>query len=576
MRLARPKTLAAAAVALLAITLAVAQVAGEKRGVLRNDSAAQPGYVLFAPMRSFSTYLVDRDGKLVQEWKDKATPGHAVKLLDNGDLVRASRDERNHGFEGGGVGGVIRRFNWDGEQQWEFTYSDEKHCQHHDFAVLPSGNVLLIAWERISRDDAIAAGRKAEQLTDEGVWADHIVEVKPEGERGGTIVWEWHAWDHLIQDADAARPKYGKPGEAPGRIDVNFSGGPAFRPGERNRLRQLGYVGGDDDEDDDRKPQRPNRPASRPAAEPDQRASDHQDARPDGPPNGPPNGSPNGPPNGPGGMRGGPPGMQADWMHTNSIAYNAELDQILLSIHNFHEVWIIDHSTTSAEARTSKGGKAGHGGDILYRWGNPIAWRAGTMADQKLFGQHDAQWIVKGLPGAGDILIFNNGAGRRDGQYSSIEQITPPLRDGKYELIEGKAFAPAKATWQYVADPRDEFNAGHISGAQRLASGNTLICNGESGRIFEVTTDAKVVWDYLSTLGGDAPMGPPPGGRGPGGRFGGPGGGPGGPPMGPPPGGGPGRRGPGGPGGPRGDEKHSMFRATFFAADHPAVKRLKS
>ena len=96
-------------------------------------------------------------------------------------------------------------------------------------------------------------------------------------------------------------------------------------------------------------------------------------------------------------------------MHTNSVAYNPELDQIMLSIHEFSEVWIIDHGTTTAEAASHSGGRRGKGGDLLYRWGNPRAYRTGSNVDQRLFAQHCAHWIPAGLPGAGHMLVFNNG-----------------------------------------------------------------------------------------------------------------------------------------------------------------------
>ncbi len=70
-------------------------------------------------------------------------------------------------------------------------------------------------------------------------------------------------------------------------------------------------------------------------------------------------------------------GNDDDWLHTNAVDYNPGLDQIMLSVRQFSELWIIDHSTTTAEAASHSGGTSGMGGDILYRWGNPQAYRAG-------------------------------------------------------------------------------------------------------------------------------------------------------------------------------------------------------
>jgi hypothetical protein len=81
----------------------------------------------------------------------------------------------------------------------------------------------------------------------------------------------------------------------------------------------------------------------------------------------------------------------------NSVSYNAKLDQILISVRSFNEFWIIDHSVTTKEAAGHTGGRSGKGGDLLYRWGNPSAYRAGKTSDQKLFAQHDAHWIPEGL-----------------------------------------------------------------------------------------------------------------------------------------------------------------------------------
>jgi hypothetical protein len=174
-----------------------------------------------------------------------------------------------------------------------------------------------------------------------------------------------------------------------------------------------------------------------------------------------------------------------NWQHSNAIDYNAELDQIMLSVRNFSEIWIIDHNTTTEEA-------AGQAGDLLYRWGNPQAYDAGTEADQQLFLQHDAEWILSGYPGEGNILVFNNGD-NRSRPYSSIDEIVTPLNaDGSYTLTA----APAAPAWTYIAEDPADFFSIHISSAQRLSNGNTLICRGVEGIFFEVTPDGDIVWSY--------------------------------------------------------------------------------
>ncbi len=184
-------------------------------------------------------------------------------------------------------------------------------------------------------------------------------------------------------------------------------------------------------------------------------------------------------------------------MHVNSVAYNAKLDQIMISVHEFNEVWVIDHTTTTAEAKSHQGGRSGKGGDLLYRWGNPRVYRSGSNVDQRLFAQHCAHWIDDGLPGAGNMLVFNNGNQRPDGAYSSVDEIELPLNNqGLYDKDEYLAFAPERAKWSYTAPDKSSFFSMLISGAQRLANGNTLICSGNQGILFEVTPDNEIVWQF--------------------------------------------------------------------------------
>ena len=199
-------------------------------------------------------------------------------------------------------------------------------------------------------------------------------------------------------------------------------------------------------------------------------------------------------------------------MHVNAVAYNAELDQIALSSPSFHEIWIIDHSTTKEEAKGHTGGRWGKGGDILYRWGNPRAYRNGTSLDQRLFGQHNIQWIAKGLSGEGHLLVFNNGGGRKPVEYSSVDEFVPPTdKDGNYIRPKRGPFGPAKPLWSYTAPNKKDFYSWFISGAQRLPNGNTLINSGAVGIVFEVTPEKETVWKFVQPFQARYVPGPPAG-----------------------------------------------------------------
>jgi hypothetical protein len=456
-------------------------------GLLVNKPGAEPGYTLIAPLNSKKTYLVDMQGRVVRAWESKYTAGQEAYFLENGHLLRAATlDDRERIFSGAGQGGRVQEFDWDGGLVWDFKFHDDKRVAHHDICRLPNGNVLLIVWEIKTGAETIAAGRRPETVR--GPWlADSIVEVKPAGLTNGELVWEWHAWDHLIQDSDPSKANFGDVGKHPELIDVNFGDSEMGFPGGRppgtprkdivkkevteedeakkkrdmDRLRSLGYIGS---------------PTAR-----------------------------------------GDRGMLPDWTHVNAVAYNAEFDQIMISVRSFGEFWTIDHSTTTAEAAGHKGGKRGKGGDLLYRWGNPISYRAGTKADQRLFAQHDAHWIPKGYPGAGHVLVFNNGTGRPAGNYSSVDEIVLPVdANGDYTRTQGEPFGPRELAWSYTAPKKEELFSFIMSGANRLPNGNTLICESVGGTILEVTGEGETVWKYANPAGGSfaprMPGGPPMGG----------------------------------------------------------------
>ncbi len=418
----------------------------EARGLVYNSGQAAPGYILFSPLLSDTTYLVDVDGLVVHQWKSDFAPGAGLYLLDNGNLLRSARDPEVTSFRSGGVGGLIEEFTWDGEPVWKWGVASEQQVFHHDIEQLPNGNVLALGWEVRDADEARKAGRREDLLPEQGIWPDFIMEIEKLPPDGGNVIWEWHVWDHLIQNADDKATAFGDPAHSPHLVDINGDGEPSMVDDEElEQLKAIGYVPEDATKED----------------------------------------------------------LDSDFLHINAIDYNPHLDQIALSVPQLGEIWIIDHSTNPSESVGSTGGRAGRGGDLLYRWGNPRVYGHGTKADQQLFYQHDVRWIPDTMPGAGNLTIFNNGGGRPDGDWSSVIEITPPLTDdGRYKIGADGSFASATPAWTYSAEASESFFAPFISGANRIANGHTMVCSGPDGRFFEVTRDGKIVWEYLNPFSG--------------------------------------------------------------------------
>ena len=393
-------------------------------GLFFHNTGTEDGYVLFAPNSNTKTYLMDKCGRQVHAWTSAYRPGHAVYLLDDGNLLRTG-DANNSVFASGGKGGIIELLDTNSTVLWSYLISDTMQCSHHDICPLPNGNILAIVWEKKTPAQAIAAGRNP-TLLGASLWSEKIIEIQPTGISTGNIVWEWHLWDHLIQEYSSAHANFGLVSQHPELLNINyFTSSPT----------------------------------------------------------------------------------QADWIHMNAIDYNPALDQILVSSHNICELWIIDHSTTTAEAASHSGGAHNKGGDFLYRWGNPQAYNRGTAADIKFFGQHNTNWIAPGLRDANNIMIFNNGLNRPAGNYSDVEIISPPVDSiGNYSVPVSAAFQPDSAYWKYTAPVPTSFYSSNISGAQRLANGNTIICEGSKGNFFEIDTTNVIVWKYVNPVNMTGPV----------------------------------------------------------------------
>ena len=226
--------------------------------------------------------------------------------------------------------------------------------------------------------------------------------------------------------------------------------------------------------------------------------------------------------------------LKRDWLHCNSMDYNAELDQVVVnSVQG--ELYVIDHGNTfvPGDPKASIAKAASPAGDFLYRFGDPARygqgepprvlenWDNATSGHKQMGGTHDVQWIKPGLPGAGHLMVFNNGqylCQRTPG--SSIIEINPFLdasgRDtGKYvnppdagyfrEEYDHDTHNSARqiskqVAWSYRSINNHGFFSQIGCSGQRLPNGNTLICSDTEGHFFEVTAQGKLVWEYINPV----------------------------------------------------------------------------
>jgi hypothetical protein len=310
--------------------------------------------------------------------------------------------------------------DWENNQLWSYNMHGDSWKRSHDLRHLPNGHVISVVWKTKSVAAALAAGRDPAKLDSTGLLSSCIYEVDTATNQ---VVWEWDAWDHLVQDFDSTKANYGVVRDHPELIDLNYGVGAERTPG--------------------------------------------------------------------------------NFIHFNAVDYNAELDQVIVSPRIYSEAWVIDHSTTTEQAAGHTGGRYGKGGDLLYRWGNPEAYRRANPAYHRLVFQHDASWIPDSLPGGGYMMAFSNGGPDRPWS-EALEWTAPVDSPGFYRAEPDSTWGPQEPSWVY----RDtvEFYSSHIGGSQRLPNGNTLICEGRWGTFLEVTPDSEVVWKYISPVDSNGPM----------------------------------------------------------------------
>ena len=431
-----------------------------------DPAKASPGYTLFSPFRGQNTYLIDMSGNVVHYWpypKGWSMEGSEAvekhaRLLRDGTLLRGTIDRVG---KGGRSGAIYQIMDWDSQVIWEHDEERPGYTPHHEFRMIWNPKLEERTLLYVSSKDM--THEEAIALGVDPALRDDY-SSRPDGvvevDMDGNVIWEWNIADHVVQDVVESLPTYGVVSDHFGKMDLNFSSG-----------------------------------------------------------------------------------VSGDWIHINAMDYNEALDHLVVNNSRFSESYVIDHGATfvPGDPEESIALAASNAGDFIFRWGNPCVYDAGRCPSsinegqasdnghQQVFFTHDIQWIREkeigmgdALPGAGNMLIFDNGARRLGPTFSSVIEFNPydgPMKDGVYvpeteagyELVSPGTgpgdLVSKQVVWTFSATLPNSFYSSYISGAQRLPNGNTLVCSGARGHFFEVTPEGEVVWEYINPVGdrtGDA------------------------------------------------------------------------
>ncbi len=166
---------------------------------IRNYDKISPGYTLIAPYNNVlnadpnnrgTVYLLDLFGRPVHTWSTVRQPLSAQLTRDGHLVVAMESKSYSKQYPGGGNTGTIQELDWDGNVLW--NYDDD--AMHHDFILLPNGNVTYVRWEltppAIAR--TVRGGIPGTEMKGE-IWSDEIVEI----DKNGKKVWSWHSYEYL-------------------------------------------------------------------------------------------------------------------------------------------------------------------------------------------------------------------------------------------------------------------------------------------------------------------------------------------------------------------------------------------
>jgi hypothetical protein len=181
-----------------------------------------------------------------------------------------------------------------------------------------------------------------------------------------------------------------------------------------------------------------------------------------------------------------------DWLHVNSATYVGPNRWFDAGDRRF-----APNNVIISSRQASLMAIVARDGSIAWRLGPDFSATEELRKIRQIIGQHHAHLIPNGLPGAGHLLVFDNGGSSGYGFAGPIA----PNGVGAFARATSRVLEIDPVTlelkWSYTA-PR--FFSTNISSAQRLPNGNTLITEGAGGRLFEVTADGTIVWEYMNPL----------------------------------------------------------------------------
>ena len=179
-----------------------------------------------------------------------------------------------------------------------------------------------------------------------------------------------------------------------------------------------------------------------------------------------------------------------DWLHINSATYVGPNSWYEDGDERFAPENIIISSRQSSVIAIIN-----RDGNVVWQIGPDFSATPEERAIGQVIGQHHAHFIPLGLPGAGNIMIFDNGGSSGYGAPSALTT----SGSGIYARSTSRILEINPATLELVWSYRQaNFFSTNISGAQRLPNGNTLITEGAPGRIFEITKEGEIVWEYMN------------------------------------------------------------------------------